>query len=307
MQLDANLRSFYIHCKDHELAEMTVLYRVSDERNKVQYLSLAKDYPQVRFVQQDDFRNDVLSWMTANIAKPLVYLYKAFTSLFLFSRQNKYFKVIFNRFLRQFILKLLPYEKNKFILFLVDDNIFIRDFSLKQIIHQLKGHPKALGFSLRLGQNTTYCYTLESDQSLPVFSKLDNDVIMFKWIESEYDFSYPLEVSSSVYRTKQILPLLLRIMFANPNALEGGIANLSQEYMNKYPDLMCFETSVAFCNPVNIVQKVAKNRAGTMSNYSVDTLCQLFDSGKRIDVDAFNNFIPTGCHQEVGLKFKNKK
>lgn len=303
MQLDANLRSFFIHCTDHELANMTVLYRVSDEKNKTQYLSLAKEYPQVQFIHQNDFRNDVLTWMSSGNSRAVINLYKTFTSLFVLSRNSKFFKLIFNRYVRRFLLNLFPYKKDQFLLFLVDDNIFTRDFSLKTVIHHLQNQPNTLGFSLRLGKNTTYCYALDSVQSIPTFSVLDDNVLLYRWPEGEYDFAYPLEISSSVYRTKQIFPLLLRLMFSNPNTLEGGIAAQAPEFRKKLPYLLTFEISVAFCNPINIVQRVMDNNAGNKSIYSASSLSQLFNSGKRVDVNAFNQFISNGCHQEVDLAF----
>jgi hypothetical protein len=303
MQLDANLHSFYLHCTDHELANMTVLYRVSDEKNKAQYMHLADDYPQVRFVQQGDFRDDVINILTTDNARWLSNAYNFFSLIFTISHKNRFFKLFFNRFVRQFLLGFLPYKANQYVLFLVDDNIFIRAFSLRTVIHQLKTQPEALGFSLRLGKNTTYCYALNSAQSIPPFLKLDDNVLVYKWTEAEYDFAYPLEISSSVYRTKQILPLLLRLMFSNPNSLEGAIAAQSFEFKRQYPNLLSFETSVAFCNPINMVQIETRNRAGAQEDYSAQALSEMFEKGQRIDVNHMKNFIPTGCHQEVDLLF----
>ncbi len=301
MQLDSVLRSFYNLCKDHELINMTVLYKVSNELHASQYENLQKEYQKVNFILQSDFRSDVLKWVISSSSRQNQTRYQIFTDTFLKTRKNKYLHIIFNRFVRQFVLRLLPYEVDKYLLFLVDDNIFCNDFSISTVIQHLNKCQKTLGFSLRLGQNTSYCYAHNSNQALPSFTTMDDHVLSYDWTVSEHDFKYPLEISSSVYRTKQIIPLLLRFFFDNPNALEGVMAAQWQEYTKKFPKLMCFERSVTFCNPINVVQKVTPNRAGTNTIYTAESLSQLFENGKRIDVNKYDGFIPTGCHQEVEL------
>lgn len=307
MQLDAVLRSFYLHCTDHDLAEITVLYKVSEERFHAQYLSLVHNYPQVRFVLQENFQEDVMQWITAKSSESRVKIYKYYRSICLFLQNNRIFKKIFNRYLRQFLLKLLPYDEIPYLLFLVDDNIFIQDFSIQSAVDRLMLQPDALGFSLRLGKNTAYCYPHRANQTLPEFIDLGDQVLLFNWTKAEGDFGYPLEISSSIYRTKQFLPLLLDTPFDNPNTLEGGIASQTRLFGRKFPLLLSFEKSVTFCNPINVVQKVLENRAGSNNTYSAQSLAQLFDSGKRINVKAFNQFIPNGCHQEVELTFLDNK
>jgi hypothetical protein len=67
---------------------------------------------------------------------------------------------------------------------------------------------------------------------------------------------------------------------------------------------MCFEQSVTFCNPVNIVQTLYPNRVGEHIYYSVEELLERFERGERIDIQAYNGFVPNACHQEVSLHFK---
>src|SRR3972149_1807443 len=94
------------------------------------------------------------------------------------------------------------------VLFLVDDNIFVRDFYFADIIGNLEENHNALGFSMRLGKNTVHCYPLNTKQNLPVFTSVDKGILKYDWVKAEHDFGYPLEVSSSVYRVRDILPLL---------------------------------------------------------------------------------------------------
>ena len=51
MQLDAVLRSFFLHCLDLELVKISVLYMVTDGYDARQYKTLIADYPQVTFIE----------------------------------------------------------------------------------------------------------------------------------------------------------------------------------------------------------------------------------------------------------------
>lgn len=202
-------------------------------------------------------------------------------------------------FQSQVLASMVGYE---YILFLVDDNIFVRDFSINNIIESLSTNPDALGFSLRLGTNTRYCYPLRVDQQLLTFSSIDHEFLLFDWTLAEHDFGYPLEVSSSVYRVKDITDVL-KHSFVNPNTLEAYLNNQKIAFYHK-KFLLCNQYSYTFCNPVNKVQNTFNNRAGETFYYSPDNLRDLFSQGYRIDVEEYRGFIPNACHQEVELKFK---
>ena len=192
----------------------------------------------------------------------------------------------------------------RFVCFLVDDNIFVDDFSFSDCIMALCRHKDALGVSLRLGRNTGYCYMLDKPQSLPAFSDAGKGMFIYNWPGCDHDFSYPLEVSSSIYRVDELMPLFSKLQFSNPNQLESAIAPLSKLYAQKRSRLLCYETSRTFCAPVNIVQQVCcENRAAREAGYSVAELLEIFESGRRIDVEKFYKFVPEAAHQEVVFDF----
>jgi hypothetical protein len=192
-------------------------------------------------------------------------------------------------------------------MFLVDDNIFVRDFYLGDLVAALDSMPDALGVSLRLGQNTTYCYAHDHAQQLPELIAQPGGLLKFKWINAEFDFGYPLEVSSSIYRAKEIIPLVCGMNFRNPNDLEGHLAAHIGWYKSKFPFLLCGGNSITFCNPINIVQTTTENRAGKRYYYPIDELIERFNRDERIDVDRYAGFTPNACHQEVELFFKKLK
>jgi glycosyltransferase involved in cell wall biosynthesis len=191
-------------------------------------------------------------------------------------------------------------SSSELVLFLVDDNLFVRDFPLAEVAGALRQQPAALGFSLRLGRNTTFCYPFNKSQNLPPFETVAPQVLSCDWTKAEGDFNYPLEVSSSVYRTADVLPLLRESFFQNPNTLESELAARASQLTGK-PQLLCFEVSRAFCNPINIVQRICPNRTGGLAEHYPEQLARQFGVGMRLDVEAYKDFTPTGCHEEVPL------
>jgi len=192
----------------------------------------------------------------------------------------------------------------QFVAFVVDDALFVREFSVGTVMDELRSNASAIGFSLRLGTNTTYCYPLDAQQDPPEFVTIRPGVLAFRWPGASHDFGYPFDLSSSVYRTSDIEPLLRRIPFGNPNLLEGRLAAGAPASGSRRPVLLCFERSVAFCIPANLVQTVTKNRAGTRADESPTALAAAFERGCRIDVASYDDFPNTACHQDVELRVR---
>lgn len=292
MQLDATLRSFFKHCKDSDDVYLTVLYRATDKIYERQYQELSKAYSTVKFVQQHRFRKDVLTLLNPYPDGSFVYwMYRILLEL--------------SPSLAARIFHYLPHPMDeRLILFLVDDNLFVRDFDVGDVAFALSENSDSFGFSLRLGANTTYSYMLDHSQTLPNFVSVNEHMLKYQWLGAEDDFGYPFEVSSSIYRVMDFLSILLGLRFDNPNALEGRMALQTQLFARTKPTLLCFETSVAFCNPINKVQSIFDNRTGIQYHYSPEKLAELFNEGYRINVETYNNFISNSCHQEVELKLE---
>jgi glycosyltransferase involved in cell wall biosynthesis len=187
--------------------------------------------------------------------------------------------------------------------FLVDDNLFVRAFSWDDALEGLRRHPDALGVSLRLGINTQYCYALDRPQRLPQLLRGTPALLKFRWTNAECDFAYPLEVSSSLFRSKELLRTLSGIGFVHPNSLEANLAAQAQHHAAKQPYLLCYDASVTFCNPANRVQDDFANRAGESHPCTAAQLAALFDAGQRVDVAFYAEFVPRGVHEEVPLRF----
>jgi hypothetical protein len=298
MQVEATLESFFRHCADVENVRTSVLFACSDEQYRRQYQQLAQEWQGarlVRFVPQSRFRQDVFNILNPYGEAPL---------------ENSVYKILMRlppRVVRQTGYPILAPVGSPFILFLVDDTVFTHEFALGELTTCLSLHQDALGFSLRLGRNTTYCYMNDRPQEIPPFHPLGGNVHKFDWTKGDQDFGYPFEVSSSVYRLTDVLPALLRTKFDNPNLLEGGLSLCKDQFAMVRPFLLCYGQSAAFCNAINLVQTASpNNRAGSKPSYSVSELAGLFDAGHRIRIEAYDGLVPTSCHQEIDLVLEKR-
>lgn len=258
MQLDAALRSLWLHCRDVNCLDVKVLYSVSDPIHDRQYRQLMAEHPAVHFIPEYDFKGQ----LPACIAE------------------------------------------YPFVLFMVDDMMFVRPFSIKECTELLNEHQDALGFSLRLGTNTHYCYSLDRFQHFPPVQAIDGRRLKWNWTMGECDFGYPLEVSSSLYRTSDLLPVIADIHFSEPNTFEAYLAAEAYRFAGCKPFIISHESTISFSNPVNKVQQVYNNRAGTSGENTIQRLSLLFEQGYRISIEAYSGFTPYACHQEVELCFR---
>ena len=293
LQLDAALRSFLLHCEDGSRLPLSVLYRTTSPLHARQYAELAEayhSYTNIQFQEQSHFRQDLLAWLAGYAGlRRGAGLYRRVARL--------HWRL---GFLGTWLLR---FDRPRYVLFLVDDTLFVQDFKLTQALAVLDGQPRALGFSLRLGRNAIYSYTRDMHQCLPELTPAGEQVLIYNWQQAELDFAYPLEVSSSIFRIADLLPFLNRQRFTNPNQLESRLAENTQLFANR-TYLLCYEQSVAFSNPVNQVAERYQNRAGTVYSYTSQELAEMFAQGMRVDVAAFSGFVPQGCHQEVELHFR---
>jgi hypothetical protein len=258
LQLSLTLDSLAARCTDLEdQASVFVLYKVSDGRYMSAYERLMSEHQKVNYIQEENFRADVLGLL----------------------------------------------KNRKYILFCVDDTVFTNDFSIFEMINCLNKNPSVLGFSLRLGFNTINCYPLNRKQSFPQLEQYSGGKWMtFQWTLSDGDYGYPLELSSSLYRTEDIVPIIDNFDFSGPNQLETLLSWQAGRYTILRSKLMMYCISRAFSIPLNKVQDVAKdNRYSEQEKYSSENLLRLYNEGLRIDPNKFKEFVSNGAHQEYEL------
>ena len=188
------------------------------------------------------------------------------------------------------------------VLFVVDDCIFIRDFSFSTAVDMLETSEKLIGVSLRVSPDTNWCYPINRSQQFPTVSytwKPSTDLISYDWTKAEFDFEYPLEVSSSIYKMNTIRLIIDQTNYTHPNSLESIMAHQSRYYATSHPMLGCFKHSVAFCAPMNKVQSTHNNRSSGVSQFSPEKLLTIFEKGVRIDSEKFIGMKVNSPHMEI--------
>lgn len=182
----------------------------------------------------------------------------------------------------------------EYIVFHTDDDVFFRSPPGAPFVPD--GY---VAFSLRLGRNTTYCYTLDRSQNLPSFAATDG-VLAWDWRRAECDFAYPLSVNGHVFRTELFRRLIDGRRFRQPNELEH---ELNKRRYLAPPGLLAFEQSSVVSIPANLVNVGWANRFGSDDALSADALNARLLAGERIDLDGIDFSSVDAAHTELDLPF----
>jgi hypothetical protein len=184
--------------------------------------------------------------------------------------------------------------KNPYTVFFVDDDFFKNSFDFFDAQMDIFDWDQRIACrSLRLDRDMRYCYTTQKPMLEPIFYA--NNV--FNWQISQEDFGYPMSLDGHIFRTAEILPILLELDYQNPNTLEGQLVHKR----NKLGELMiCYDNSIIMNNPINKVQTVNNNLHG---NIGAKELNDKFLEGYVIDMAGFGGFKNMSAHQELPLDF----
>lgn len=186
----------------------------------------------------------------------------------------------------------------KYTTFFTDDDVLFDEIDYQTIENSFLDED-VFCFSLRLGKNTTFCYTMNVPNQI-VISKETENTVSWDWQKSWYDFGYPLSVDGHVFRTKEIAKLSKSLNFKSPNTYEGSL-----QIYETFPRYLMesYKHSRLVGNPVNIVNDSHPNLNGQKYKFDIKDLNQKFINGVLIcleDMD-FSNII--GAHQEIEYKF----
>lgn len=176
-------------------------------------------------------------------------------------------------------------------MFFTDDDVFINPMP------EIPELPDAVAcLSLRLNPSLDYCYTLCRSQNAPKMTQNGNNWV-WNWRLADADFGYPMSLDGHIFRTADILPLLKRLDYHDPNSLEAALA----ENPIDRPLMMCYDKSIIVNNPINRVQDTVPNRHG---NITAKELNNLWLAGKRIKLEPFMGIKNNACHMEIPLEFE---
>ena len=184
--------------------------------------------------------------------------------------------------------------------FFTDDDVLFESIDFQTIDNSLQ-KDTVICFSLRLGNNTTFCYTMGQQNKIVVSEETEN-TITFDWQKSYMDFGYPLSVDGHVFRTKEIMKFSKSLNFVNPNTYEAAL----QVYETFPKNMMeSYKHSKLVGVPVNVVQNVYPNKKGEKFGISAKDLNDKFLQDEYVDLSNLDFSDIIGCHQEILFNFKN--
>lgn len=189
---------------------------------------------------------------------------------------------------RDDLLQIVSSAQN-YILFGCDDVFFTDHFDPAVALGHLARDPGLFGFSLRLGLNL---------HSLPAVES-DGEVLTWNWAAaSEGNWSYPWDVSASIYRKAFVLDYLSRSEDAtNPNRLESILARqCSAGSVLVGERLACYVRSKCLTLTVNRVQDEFPNEYDDSAETDLTALYKAFIGGRHLDWARFEGAKNSSIH-----------
>ena len=182
-----------------------------------------------------------------------------------------------------------------YLAFLVDDNFFKNNFALQDPVFQIfENRNDILCLSLRLGINIEYCYSLDKKSPPPKFESKG----VWKWKGKPGDWSYPMSLDGHIFRVDQIMPLLKKCPYSNPNILESQLSKNPPPLSR----MICYDQSRIMNLPLNKVQNIYPNRSGNLDVAKLNDL--YFSKNQQIDLEPLKHFVNISPHQELDIQFK---
>ena len=225
-------------------------------------------------------------------------------------------------------------EENKasVILFVVDDMLFYRDFSLDSLESCLAKDSKVLAYHLGLHPGVTYCHPADAKAVPPPFVGRGNDSVVFRRVLGSQDWNYPWNLCGGAYRGADVAAILAAIVkakgeqgIAHPNRLEvnGNAAVTATGYAalrspshafrvsnccfchrlhTKCPLSACPNRAVSSVITINRVQDVYKNRI-----YAAETGAHGSVPADVVKLDALYRANPALCFDQSAYARKEYK
>jgi len=209
---------------------------------------------------------------------------------------------IYEKNFKEDFCSILEKTNNYFVCFLVDDIIFTDYFNIKDILNLMKSKNEIFSFSLRLGKNINFSYTLNKSISIPDLINLSEDLFYFNIKDCQSYWGYPFSLDGNIYRLHEFVYFynFIKDSIFSPNTLESKLSILKNNITSI--NMSCFEKSKLINIPDNIVQIDFKNRS---LNNDVFRFLNKFNNNKKIDFLKFKNIENKSCHVELNYSFIN--
>lgn len=186
-------------------------------------------------------------------------------------------------------------SKAKYVVFATDDCIVTRLIDLNQACSLMEQY-RAYAFYFRLGLNIDYCYMNNSYTGIPKGDDL-GECFLWKLLEGVGDWGYENNVDFTLYRKRDIQPMLEKLVFHNPNMMESKWAKCTLP--NKKG--ICFHQSCMINMPLNTVANAFNNRHMNWS--SPAEMLHHFAYGNKIDIQPLQGMENRSPHVEVVPQF----
>lgn len=180
LQLQALLESVELHIKG--LHEVAVLCAPSSTQFANAYHTLARRFPDVRWVYQDPAKQ----------------------------------RADFNPLLRN----ILSHMHSSYMMFAVDDIIVIDTIDLLKCIEILQ-KTQAYGCYLRLGKDTDYCYAHSSPMAVPDLQYIENNFYSWNLRSGDKCWGYAHTVDMTLYERSTIERAIHACGYSSPNLFES--------------------------------------------------------------------------------------
>lgn len=184
----------------------------------------------------------------------------------------------------------------KYLQFLMDDDVFVRPFSLDDPeFAQYVSDPEIVGLVLRMSRSMDYCYTQNIVVTPPEFAEDGT----WDWRGRFDDWGYPYSVDGSIWTMARVEQVLKRGNYESLNALEPALLQAMRS-----PRALCYDKTRLVGIPHNSVQDAFKqNRHEGGDNASLN---ERFLAGERIAIEPFVGMDPPSPHVDVDYQWETR-
>lgn len=186
--------------------------------------------------------------------------------------------------------------KNKYCLFLTDDDVFINSVSetgLQKMITKFESNDQIHSMSLRMNPTVNHCFPAHRDIRKPSSFLETGEFIVWNWKECEphWCWGYPHAINSHLYNSRNFNCLIANREFHNPNSLEASINRARNAHK---PLMISFSESKIFNVQNNFVQGPRSSEVN--KGFSVEDLNKMYLDGKMISTENIYGLKRTMAH-----------
>ncbi len=192
-------------------------------------------------------------------------------------------------------------ERSEYFSFFLDDDIIYDKVELADIQSELESDEDVVCFSLRLGENTTKCYTLGADNVM-LEMETNGDTMKWDWTVHYLDFGYPFAMDGHIFRRKDIYKLVRKTKFNNVEELEMGLFDFAEMFpRNK---MVSYKSSRLVNAPAGRVQQSIEDEMSVAVKESEARVRRrginaTFLSGETLNLEKIDFSNIEGCHQKI--------